>query len=320
MSQRTSLYLLIRWLALVAVADWLINRSLTRFAIFMPKSGIVLTLYQALTEVGQFAFTLTGLLAVVTLSWLAWEGRQRQRGLWSLIILALLASSLIYVVIPPRDWMPVSYHLLMLAAIVLLAVRLPLVLILPGVALFVGELYQLGAAVGNALVLPGPIPWSSTLFNVGEMLVVASAYALWFVYGRGRTGYLTWLLAAILALSFAIFYFFQPAMAGIMVIWSIGLTLYLPWPLYALSMWLAGATFGVSLRRYNGVSWAILLLLAGGYAPQVSTYAFLGLVALWLLSAEPVPSVELVTAARDAINSKRLPLAFLCDLVRNAGA
>lgn len=82
-----------------------------------------------------------------------------------------------------------------------------------------------------------------------------------------------------------------PALTGILAIWSTGLTLYLPWPLYALSLWLACAVVAGSLRRNDPTGWAILLLAAGGYAPQLSTHVFLGLVALWLSppGEEPAP-------------------------------
>jgi hypothetical protein len=75
----------------------------------------------------------------------------------------------------------------------------------------------------------------------------------------------------------------NPSMAGILAIWSIGLTLYLPWPLYAVSLWLAGAAAITALRQGQPAGWVILLLAAGGYAPQLSSQVFLGLVALYLL-------------------------------------
>lgn len=296
MSDPSYLSLLIRWLAITAVLDLLINRSLTRFAIFMPKSGPVLTLYQALMPVGQFAFTLTGLLALIAVAWLAWQRRQVLRGTLSLVMLALLALSLIFVILQPREWLAVGYHILMLVALALLAWQLPRAVLPPAIALILGEIYQLSAALGNALHLPGPIPLSPLFFNLGELGVVLSSFALWWACGDRRPRLSIWALAAIPPVAFAVFYLLQPAMAGIMAIWSLGLTLYLPWPVYALSLWLVGVSLIVSLRRDSRIGWAILLLTAGGYAPQLTTYAFLGLVALGLM-VKSAPGTRSVNSA-----------------------
>jgi hypothetical protein len=40
-----------------------------------------------------------------------------------------------------------------------------------------------------------------------------------------------------------------------------------------------------ALRRNDPAGWAILLLAAGGYAPQLSTHVFLGLIGLWILAS-----------------------------------
>ena len=45
--------LTVRWLVWAALADWLVTRTLTRSAIFMPKTPAVIAVYQALTLAGQ---------------------------------------------------------------------------------------------------------------------------------------------------------------------------------------------------------------------------------------------------------------------------
>jgi len=78
-----SLPSLFRWLTLAALADWLITRTLTRSAIFMPKSPPVIAVYQALTVIGQLAFTLTALVALIVIGWIAfheWPREPRARG------------------------------------------------------------------------------------------------------------------------------------------------------------------------------------------------------------------------------------------------
>jgi hypothetical protein len=134
------------------------------------------------------------------------------------------------------------------------------------------------------------------LFLIGELLAVLSPIALWFAYARQALRW-AWLAAALPALAFAGMRLAVPSMASILAIWSTGLTLYLPWPLYAISLWAAGATAIDCLRRGQAAGWVVILLAAGGYAPQLSAQAFLGLFALWLL----VPSGSVVRAVGQAV-------------------
>src|SRR3990172_2603533 len=62
-----------RWLVLAAFVDWLVMRTLTRTAIFMPKPPPVILLYQVVGFAGQVVAALTGLLVMIVLSWLAWR-------------------------------------------------------------------------------------------------------------------------------------------------------------------------------------------------------------------------------------------------------
>jgi len=259
----------------------------------MPKSPSVIAAYQVLGFVGQLAATLAGLLALGAVGWMAWRRWRTDRRLGlPLAWLGLVALSLVFLFIAPRGWSSVGYHLLLLAALGMTGKRMwesqaalesKIAGTLPALALLAGELYQLGPALYEALRWPGPPPFTGALFNLGELFVVLSPSALWWAYGRkaARQNY-AW--AAIPALAFAAMYIVNPALTSIITMWSTGLTLYLPWPLYALSLWLAGLTAMASLRRGDPAGWAILLLAAGGYAPQLSTQIFLGLVALWLLA------------------------------------
>jgi len=293
-----SLPSLFRWLTLAALADWLITRTLTRSAIFVPKSPPVITAYEALGLIGQWAFTLTSLLALVAVGWMAFRLLRARRGIvLPITLLGLLALSLLFVVIPPGGWLAVDYHLLVIAAAGLIGWGMwtraggggrKIAWVFPALALLAGEALQLNQALFGAMRWPGPPPGAMTLFNLGELFAVLSMVGLWWAYCwyPGQDGIRPYVLAALPALAFSAAHLINPAMTGIVAIWSTGLTLYLPWPVYAVSLWLAGVVVFASLRRGDAVGWAVLLLAAGGYAPQLSTQVFLILIALWLLSEE----------------------------------
>ncbi|MCC7447411.1 MAG: hypothetical protein IT324_08355 [Anaerolineae bacterium] len=280
----------LHWLALAALADWLIMRTVTRSAIFMPKSPLVISIYEALNWAGQFAVTLGGLLTLVTLGWMAWQCWQAGRLIgWALVWAGLLALSVIFLFVMPTGWLAVGYQLLLLAVMVMIGKRLLIgkvvgkrvAWLLPALALIVGGVYQLIPVLYEALRWPGPPSLANPLFNLGELLITLSPVAWWYAYGRGASRKI-WLVGALPALAFVGMRLGSANMTGTIAIWSAGLTLYLPWPLYAISLWLAGVTVITLLRRGDSTGWIILLLIASGYAPQLSTQAFLGLIALWL--------------------------------------
>lgn len=290
-----------RWLTVAALADWLITRTLTRSAIFMPKSPPVIAVYQALTVIGQLAFTLTALVALIVIGWIAfheWPREPRARRAFGIPIawLSLLALNLVFLVIPPQGWLAVGHHLLVVAVVGMIGwrtwsgageIRKRIAWSLPALALVAGELYQLSQTLFEALRWPGPSPFATTIFNLGELFVVLSPVGLWWAYRRNvetRPGASLLLPATLPALAFTVAHLLNPALTAIIAIWSTGLTLYLPWPVYAVSLWLAGDVV-VSLRRSAApATGAMLLLAAGGYTPQLSTQVFLGLIALWLLA------------------------------------
>jgi hypothetical protein len=304
----------IYWLTFAALADWLIMRTVTRSAIFMPKTPAMITIYEVLNVIGQFAGTLSSLLVLGALGWIAW--RSVQTGVPfvpSFVWLSLILFSVLFLVIPPTGWLLVAYDLMLLLAVGIVIRRIArepagkrIAGALPALALLIGGIYQIVPAVYEVMVWPGPPHFTNALFSLGELLIVLSPVAWWWVYGRGAW-WKTWAVAGIPALLFTGMMLGSPSMTGTIAIWSIGLTLYLPWPVYTVSLWLASTTVLVALRKGEPAGYVILLLAAAGYAPQLSTHLLLGPVALWLLTA---PAAALAANAQPA----------LVDTVPNTGS
>ena len=294
--------IIFRWLALVAAADWLIARTFTRSAIFMPKAPPMLVAYQVLSFVGQLASTLAGLLALMAVMWIAWHSWRTRRTIGlSLTVWGLVALGLAALFYTPGGWLAAGYQWLVVTAVAILAgqawsrdrdIRERMVWSIPALAILSGSLYHASQALYTALRWPGPTPFTSMLFSLGELFVVLSPIGLWCVYRRAARQMVgPYLWAALPVFVFVAMYVGSPAVTGIMSIWSMGLTLYLPWPVYVLSLWLAGVMIIDSMRRGGATGWAILLLAAAGYAPQMSTYVLASLIALWMLAAPASPRV-----------------------------
>ena len=281
-------------LAAAALTDWLVTRTLTRLAIFLPKSPLMISGYQALSWLGLLGSTLAALLVVVgSVRLVTVEWRQLGGKALALAAAGLVGLGLLFLVVPPGRWL-VAYHLLALLCLALLGRRALLshavsrrVLLIPAAAMMCATLHQSAPALYGLLGWAGPATWGKPAFLVGEALVIAGAAALWWGYGRGASGRVR-LLALLPALLFAVAYLGSPAMTATVVIWSNGLTLYLPWWLYAGALWLM--TTAVLEQAYIGdgrTAAALLLLAAAGYAPQLNSQFLMGVLALWLLQLSP---------------------------------
>ncbi len=229
---------------------------------------------------------MAGLLVLVAVGWLAWKDWEtRKKWGFSAVMGALAGMSLLFLFLSPIGWLAVAYQTTMLVALSCAFWRNrkhPWMLI-PILALSASAIYQLIPALYESLGLAGPSPLNLAWFNLGEGLVVLSGIVFGWVLGRGATRR-DWTLAALPAIGFTGMFLSVPAMVGIFSIWSVGLTLYLPWPLYAMSIWAMGVAIMKGFREKNEYVWGLLLLPAGGYASQLSTLVFYSLLAVWILT------------------------------------
>jgi hypothetical protein len=224
--------------------------------------------------------------------WIAWQ--ERRNVPFALLLIVSVVFSLTLIFVMPEGWGLVIDRLVIVAIVTVLMGRVwrnngdrrwKIAVTIPMLAVWLGAMYQLLPALAQALQLPAAPALGQTFFNVGEILAALTPIALWLVV-RPQARRRVQALAAIPAILFSIMHSAAPAMTSILSIWSIGLTLYLPWPIYAISLWLGTIVVISSVRQEQPIGWALLLLLAAGYAPQVSTQVFIGISALWMLSPE----------------------------------
>lgn len=280
------------WLIMAALVDWWVTRTLTRFAIFIPKTPVMVTFYQWLSWLGQAGSTVAALLALLGVLYIVAVEWRTRRTWWLVLPMAGLALiTTLAPFFPPATWLP-GYYLLMV--VVLLALgwqimrgklpgRVRLALLTLVLAMLAAALYQAAPTLYALLGWPGPPAWGLSVFRLGEGLVVLGAVALWWVYGWGADRR-SWFMGSIPALCFAAAYLAAPAMTATIVVWSHGLTLSLPWWLYVAALLLFSVTIVHNLRGgQRMVAWALLLLAAAGYAPQLSSQLWFGVIGLWLL-------------------------------------
>lgn len=283
------------WLITAALVDWLVTRTMTRFAIFVPKTPEMIIGYQWLNWLGLAGSTMAAFLALLGVGAIVVIEWRARRAWWlALPIAGLVMITVLAPFLPPAIWLP-GYALLAVMVLLALSGRIArtrasttvrLVLSLPVLAMLAAALYQAAPTLYALLRWPGPPVWGLPLFRVGEGLVILGAGVLWWAFAR-RADRRSWLAGCLLAVLFAAAYLAAPAMTATIIVWSHGLTLTLPWWLYAVALLLFGVTVVHALRSgRRGVAWALLLLAAAGYAPQLSSQFWFGVIALWLLAEE----------------------------------
>lgn len=318
--------LLMNGLVVAAVMDWLLARTISRAAIFMPKTPLIISVYEGLTFAGQVAATLTSLLAVLAVGWLSWRlKREGHSPLVSLSLVALIPSALLFTVIPSGSWTNFARQGLLIGALLLLwsnvsrglSKRLRLAWIIPLVGLIGGGLYhQLSALSAEGIQLPLS---SLVFYRIAEGAALTGAFSLWWVYGRPRMSPRVALVASVPALLFMIGYLLQPATTAALAIWSTGFPMNLPWYFYISALWAAAATVLVTRCPLPQVSTGILLLLAGGLAPQWSTYALLGLITIGVIAEDPPVEVGIQDNRESSGSVFRLTPEGFAGLLRSLG-
>lgn len=286
---RSFLVTLLPWLVAAALVDWLVTRTLTRLAIFVPKTPAMITGYQWLNWLGLAGSTMAAFLALLGVGAIVVIEWRVRRAWWLALPMAGLATiTVLAPFFPPATWLP-GYALLTVMVLLTLSWRIVrtqvsatvrLALSLPVLAMIAAALYQAAPTLYALLRWSGPPAWGLPLFRAGEGLVLLGAVALWWAYGRGADRR-SWLAGGLLASLFAATYLAMPAMTATIVVWSHGLTLTLPWWLYAAALLLFAVTVIHALRSgRRSVAYALLLLAAAGYAPQLSSQFWFGVIAL----------------------------------------
>ncbi|MFZ5823814.1 MAG: hypothetical protein ACOY94_05735 [Bacillota bacterium] len=276
---------LLRALLWAVGAEFLLVRLLSRVGVFIPKSGAVEAGYRGAVWLGEVAFNLSLMLAVVVLALLL---RLHRRPLALLAgaagLLALLGARLPGGAPLAAALLPVAVAALGITA----ALRAPAAL-RPGLGLIL--LAQLlryaagGLQLGWVLFdLPGELPGAAWLLRVGELLAVLAPIALGTaalrLTGLRRASLLAVGAPALLAAALLV----EPDITAILAMFSLGFTLSWPALLYLLG---AGAVVLALSALPSGQRLGLALLLLAGIGLNVNQQHLITLVG-WALLALPL--------------------------------
>ena len=310
------------------LAETLLLRGVTRIGVHVPKGEGVAGAFQAASFLGSLAFNFASLLVIVLVVVILGSiVRRMEEGLSRLALGGLSGAMLIGLGLSLTTDAPAADALFGVAVAVLVGFitivtvserrvgpAATLALILVAAAYLSYQYYVLSYLFYQILDYGAVPPMSTTVLRLGEALAVVAAAAAFWAWGLprwrwvGKAG-LSAVAAVLLALTLA---GLSPASTmAILALWTTGLSLFLPFPVYLLALALYLLTL-VACWRSGDAFWiaaGLLLVLLAGYMAE-STYHHL-LVLLGVAFVAGIAQQSRTTSGRDNGSTEALPSRVL---------
>ncbi|HLA19135.1 MAG TPA: hypothetical protein VJ253_07425 [Dehalococcoidia bacterium] len=315
------------WTLLAAgLGELFLYRMLSRVGVHIPKEGAVLDVYNALVRTGSFAFNVSSVAVFLALGLLAyaaarrWGRRQPLRTVTPALIAAFGAVSLLFAFVDEGESARLAYGAFSAGLMIALAAiawtddrgdfgRKATVGLIVLAYLF-AQYYTLSNQAYRALDLTAAPPLTARALEMAELLVVTTALLAFWRWSGVRAG-LSWrpspvqvAVAGLLVFAFLGAYRGEDSStAAILSLWTIGLTLYLPLPVYALALGLYGAALVACLSRarrdpaFVPDAIALGLLPVAGLTLDLTYQHLVAIVALLLLVLPPLAESGVEDAA-----------------------
>jgi hypothetical protein len=302
-------------LLVAAALETLFLRLFVRTGVHLPKSEAVQEIFSVTSLLGSLAFNLAAVLAVVLvpLVLLATLRTTRSMGERALLVVlvavlltglgATLATDAVVAdfVFPLAAAALIAYAGLVLPAWTGANARIRLALAVVTVATLSAQYYTLGYQVERLAGATATPALATELLRVGEALVVVAGAAVFWAWGLDRWRWLRAIDFAAVAgvLAVALVAGLAPASTmSILTLWTTGLSLYLPLPLYLLALGLYLVTAVACWRSGDRpvVAAGLLLLLLAGYLPENSEQYLLLVLGVFALSGALSRRPEATTA------------------------
>jgi len=310
-------------LVLAVLGETTLLRVVTRIGVHLPKDAAVSGLFEAASFFGSLAFNFASLLAIALAVLMLSSLTQRMDNWVSRVIVGFLSLAMLSgLALTLTTGAPVADALFGVAAVTLVGV-IGLVLAresglsaaargalaLMVLAYFCYQYYALSHLFYRILDYSSLPPLSIEILQLGEVLVVAAAVAAFWAWGLphrrslGSGGIV--LVAGILG-ALALAALSPVSTTAILALWTTGLSLFLPFPIYLLALALYLLTLVGCWRSgaASATAAGLLLVLLAGYMAE-ATYQHLLLILAVVLLSGAVPWTEPAGTAAFAGTSAR---------------
>lgn len=284
--------LTITFLAAV-LAETLLLRIVVRVGVHVPKHDVFTGLFETASTLGSLAFNFASVLALILLALVLTFVIANERSRAFSPLIAVLSAALflgLFLTLvtntPEADALFGVAAALLAVTILIAAVRTgdltPAVAIALGlmVAAYLSyEYYTLSYVFYRILDYAAIPPLSLDALRLGEALAMVAAGAVFFAWGLPRWGKIGGAGAAVVAvvlLALTVAGLSPVSTMAILALWTTGISLFLPFPIYLLALALFLLTIVACFRDRHAywIAAGLLLVLLAGYMAE-STYQHL---------------------------------------------
>lgn len=287
----------LKFLVVAALAEFTLVRIFSRMGMILPKTETVFLVYNSLTFLGSASFNFAAVLAVILLLLAAYSmarGLTKIGKLTAALVAAIIGISILsFLAIDPI--LSLLYDLTILAIFVLLAKQAfangnsetrNLLVILVVVTYAFSYYFKIATTLAQSAAATPASARVIEMFNLGEASallgsVMVFAFALR-SGARHRAGYAV--LAGAVTLLFSLAYVGNPWITAIITTWTTGFTLYLPFPAYALALFLFIYGVGMISQKERIVAYGLILVFLAGRALQLTYLNLLAVLGVLLVS------------------------------------
>lgn len=288
--------------ALIAasILEFSLIRTFSRMGVVLPKQKLVFDIYDLLILTGSFMFnfaSLLVLLAVALAGVLVFTRTRRSSFLLSASALALIQLSIYLVFYPPTAAISVAFDATALLAVLSAALFFDSNAQNRAQRAFVWLLAASYASTYYFKALPGITQlfdirveqaYTIQAFNLGEAFAVLNGVVAFFAFSYRRSGFAMLstptLAATVVSVLFAASYLRSPWLTSTISTWTLGFTLFLPFPFYTVALWLYCYTLLDTFRTNRRVAYSLILILLAGRTLQLTYLNLLAILGLLLLS------------------------------------
>lgn len=275
-------------------------RVLSRLAMHIPRSGegndLTNAFFSLLSSAGVISYYLSyflGFISLLFITWLGFNHPPKRLPAASGLILFLLIFTPLVEWNPTETFFPLVFDLAAIGSVSLISIpflasgkgsgeRGAVALILLAYLSF--YYFKISQNLFQLLGVPSTPPLVTEALNIGEFIVVISGLA--FFLSNPRRGFgnkKALILSSALTMLFLLALSLDPYAMSILATWSLGLRLYLPFPLYALALFLFSYTVLDHLWRGKNIGYGLAFIGIAGLTLSLPHQALKALLGLTLL-------------------------------------
>lgn len=302
---------IVKGLLVAGIIEFSLIRTFSRMGILLPPREPVMSIFNTMMFVGSVALNFASLLVIMVLLWASYfllNYRSKADRIAGSLLVIVVPLSLLFLAVTPSVLVSILYNILSLFLVTILGVSLiseggsierwlGVAITLSFVTTYLFKILPLfDQLLGLSLNVAGV-----GILNLGEALAVVATpfvFLLTCRYRRGsgkallRGNLRAVIVSTTMAGLFGSFYLATPWITSILAVWTLGFTMYLPFPFYIIAIWLFLYSLFSLPAEKRGLAYGMVLILLAGHLIQLTYLNLLAILGMLLLTRPEILLAE----------------------------